>query len=206
MSKKMNKIFLTTGLVIVCIFGFSIVTYTDSPNSFNITNDMCPVDLQPQQALSCPTYHQTTNYTCGPAVVMELMRYYGKMGSGDMNKANEMRYANEMGTSESSGTSVCSVATYLSHHGFNVQTGSYVTSDIIISNLNRGIPTLIAINGHWLLAKGYNSSGIFFADSCAGTSIIPKDVIDNAWAESHLVTKPHCHSEMGYYIVATPER
>ena len=49
-------------------------------------------------SLGLKGYQQTTDYTCGPAAVMSLLRWHGKLSAAEMNLATEMRIAAEMGT------------------------------------------------------------------------------------------------------------
>ena len=114
-------------------------------DSVTITAEMinsyegCPLNSATQ--LKCPAYHQTTNYTCGPAAVMTIMRYYGKLGSGELNKDTELRIANEMNATPGmgGGTTISQMSHWLSDHGFNVQTGSNISTDTLIENINKGI-------------------------------------------------------------------
>lgn len=181
------------------------LSFAYNTENFTITSEMCAAqEAKTPNGLNCPSYKQTTTYTCGPAVAMEILHYYGRLPTSAMNHETEMHYANDMGTTEKTGTPSSDLASWLSSHGFNVQTGTNVTSDIILSNLKKGIPTLVAMDGHWLLAKGYDKSGIFFADSCCGTQVVPFDLIDSMWQTSHLKGK-HCPGNVGSYIVATPK-
>ncbi|MES2217787.1 MAG: C39 family peptidase [Pseudomonadota bacterium] len=128
------------------------------------------------------SYQQSTNYTCGPAVVMTLLQHYGKLSMSDMNRDTEMRIAKEMNTTMS-GTSQDEMVAWLRKNGFSVQSGQNVSLDMLINNINRGIPTIIAWNDlseHAMLVVGYNSEGaspagdhdvIFTADPASGGSI-----------------------------------
>lgn len=160
--------------------------------------------------LNCSSYHQTTSYTCGPAAVMTLMHYYGKLSSQDMNRATEMRIAAEMGAAPDCGTRPSDVEYWLSKHGFHVENGIGVTTDMLINNINKHVLTIISYNGHWLVAKGYTKGAtpdqdkIIFADSCCNTSIISRNEIDEMTSQGR---SPYSHSlrQLGTYIVATPE-
>jgi hypothetical protein len=176
---------------------------------FTITGDMCkPIDTKAKvgssKMLSCPSYHQTTNYTCGPAAVMALMRYYGKFNSSQMNHATEMRIADEMGADPNAGgTNPGQVASWLSSHGFSVDSSQNVSADIIKDNINKHVPVIVAYENHWILARGYDNGSVVFADSCCGTRKLEYNTIDSMWTSAHLYPKS-CGGNMGYYIIAVP--
>lgn len=157
--------------------------------------------------LDCRSYHQTTNYTCGPAAIMTLMRYYGRLSESQMNQKTELHIALEMGAT-SEGTTLTQVSDWLSAHGFHVDSGMRVSTDMIVDNLKRNTPTLVGFNRHWILAKGFNKGDkedndeILFADSCCGTTIISRSTLDSLW-ESAQLNHDHC-AGVSEYIVATP--
>src|SRR5579862_9876418 len=76
--------------------------------------ESCPVRTSKQ--LHCNTYMQTTSYTCGPAAVMTLMSYYGKLNSSSLNKQTELTIAKEMGADEN-GTTLSEMTSWLKGHG-----------------------------------------------------------------------------------------
>jgi hypothetical protein len=61
--------------------------------------------------LNAESYQQTTEYTCGPAATLSLLRYFGKDGV-------EMTIASEMATSSTKGTTPEQMTSWLSTHGF----------------------------------------------------------------------------------------
>jgi hypothetical protein len=168
------------------------------------------------------SYQQTTNYTCGPAVVMTLMLHYGKLSPGDMNHQTEMRIASEMGTTIL-GTSQSAMAAWLSKNGFSVSSGQDATIDMLINNINRGVPTIIAWNDfseHSMLVVGYNSEGvtptgskdvIFTADPASsgyieenGASLYGIDSLSPDQLELNEVNAKNFQAPSGIYIVAVP--
>lgn len=159
--------------------------------------------------LSCPSYFQTKSNSCGAAAVMTLMRFYGKLSSKDMNQTTEIRILSEMHASDD-GTTQSDVADWLSSHGFAVDSGARVSSDIIIDNLRKNIPTLVGVNHHWIVARGYTKGStpaedeIEFSDSCCGTTVISKENVDNMWISTQMPGN-HCYGSVGQYIVATPK-
>ena len=168
------------------------------------------------------SYQQTTNYTCGPAVVMTLMLHYGKLSPADMNHETEMRIANEMGTTML-GTSQPAMVAWLSKNGFSVRSGNDATVDTLINNINRGLPTIIAWNDfseHSMLVVGYNSDGvtptgskdvIFTADPASsgyieenGNTIRGIDSLSPDQLELNEVNAKSFQAPSGMYIVAVP--
>ena len=154
------------------------------------------------RALRCTAYRQTTSYTCGPAAAMSLLRYFGRLTSKDMNKTTELRIAKEMDAT-TKGTSPAQVMSWLSSNGFSVSSGSCVTSSMIKENIDRGIPTIVAYQNHWILAKGYHEDMIMFADSECGTTVLPAEIIDTLWSVGAM-KQSYCGIHSGFYITATP--
>lgn len=181
--------------------------YASDGISFNIPH----YNLQYQDAklLRLGNYIQTTDYTCGPAAVMNLLYYYNMLTAHEMNKQTEMRLAREMGTTRD-GTSLYSVEAWLSNNGFHVDYGTHITSDKIIDNINNGIPTFIIFDKHWMIARGYSNqtrntnNDIIFNDTVSGTTIIPRDSLDTMWAYFQ-VSQDHKLGNPGYYIIAVPK-
>lgn len=207
-----HRLFLIISMCYLPLSSFAL-----NSNEFTITPEMCNAakQLHQQQSLAksipCKTYIQTTSYTCGPAVVMTILNFYGRLGGRSMSKETEMQIAKEMGASKR-GTSLSQVANWLRNNGFNVTTGSSVTTALIVRNLNRGIPTIVGLNNHWLVAKAYNKGSahtyknqnqIIFSDSCCGTSSTNEETIDTAWGAAQIKNNS-CNVQTGQYIIATP--
>ena len=103
--------------------------------------------------LNAESYQQTTEYTCGPAAVMTLLRYFGKTG-------DEMTIAGEMGTSSTCGTNPDQMTAWLASHGFTAAWHEHGTLDTLLSRLKRKVPTLVEWSdwgGHWVLVTGYDT-------------------------------------------------
>lgn len=168
--------------------------------------------------LDIKAYQQTQEYTCGPAIVMSLLKYYGKLSDKQMNKLTEMRIAKEMGTTESEGTSAIQIVQWLNAHGFDAKTQSDGSVEMLRNNLAKGIPVLvdwIDWGGHWVAVAGYDFGGtahnmnndiIFFADPAAncnraktldGITLINPERFSSMWFSSKL--------ERNIYIIATPK-
>lgn len=103
--------------------------------------------------LDVDSYQQTTEYTCGPAAVISLLRYYKRNGS-------EMSIASEMGTSTTTGTSPEQMSNWLNNNGFIASWHQYGTLDTLRKNLSKQKPTLVEWSdwgGHWVLVIGYDT-------------------------------------------------
>ena len=99
------------------------------------------------------SYQQTTEYTCGPAAVITLLRYYGKDG-------DEMTIAREMGTSTTTGTTPDQMTTWLNSHGFTATWNEHGSLELLRESLAKQTPTLVEWSdwgGHWVLAIGYDT-------------------------------------------------
>lgn len=126
--------------------------------------------------LNIQDYQQTTDYTCGPAAIMTLMHYYGLLKDSEMNKETEIKIAEELKTDNDYGTTPENMANWLKAHGLEVKQGTNGNIQMLVDNLNKGIPTLvdwIDWGGHWVLVTGYQKLGnsidddkdlIFFTD------------------------------------------
>jgi len=203
-----NK-FLITILCLFSLLFMPIQAVAKQHQEYNsVLKKDCSNETKSSLQLNCKAYHQTTNYTCGPAAVMTLMRYYGRLSPAEMNAKTELRLALEMGASEQ-GTDQSQIVSWLSSHGFSVDSGRRMESDTIIQNLKRGTPTLLGVNHHWILAKGFEKGAtadedqILFADSCCNTTIMSRANIDAMWQES-MLSGNRCTGNVGEYIVATP--
>jgi len=112
-------------------------------------------------------YQQTTDYTCGPAALLSLAKFYGLPGIEEDAKT-EMRIAQESGTrdlnSSRPGTKPQEMVAWLEKNGFNVQLefedkGDSTALNRLRENIRSGIPTLVEwidLSGHWAIAVGYD--------------------------------------------------
>jgi predicted double-glycine peptidase len=82
-------------------------------------------------------YQQTLDWTCGPAAVMSLLYYYGKLPAKELNQVTELRIAKEMGTSVKIGTSAHQIIRYLNKHGFKAKLKYHGTLSQLQANLKR---------------------------------------------------------------------
>ena len=177
------KIFILTLFLLGALFS---ITYakekvTTPPSSLGSANYY---ELKPSEyfvSLGVKGYQQTTSYTCGPAAVMSLLRWYSVLSDADLNSATEMRIAHEMNTgspdSSHPGTMPPAAVEWLEKNGFDVTWGTNGSLEMLRNNLNKGIPTIVEWSdwgGHWVVVTGYYAGSqtpeggrdsIFFADS-----------------------------------------
>ena len=111
-----------------------------------------------------PTYQQTTEYTCGPAAALTVLRYYGN------NSWDEMKIARKMKTSTKVGTNTAQMVKFFKSIGWNVRSSldskpleSYgAFHDFVMENLYRGRPIIVENvewGGHWRVIIGYEDMG-----------------------------------------------
>jgi len=140
-------------------------------------------EMQPSPwyvSLGVKGYQQTTDYTCAPAAVISLLRWYNVLKDADMTAETEMRIAREMGTrdmqSAQPGTTTEEMAEWLKKNGFIVAAGEDGSLEMLRQYLGKKIPVLVEWidwGGHWVVATGYYAAyespekgpdTIFFAD------------------------------------------
>lgn len=112
-------------------------------------------------------YQQTTDYTCGPAVLLTLAGFYG-LYDFEQDAKTEMRIAVELGTrdlkSSLPGTKPHEMVDWLVRNGFNASLefenrGDGSALRRLQDNIRQGIPTLVEwidLSGHWAIAVGYD--------------------------------------------------
>ncbi len=158
-------------------------------------------------------YQQTTSYTCGPSSLLTLLRYYGRDG-------DEMTIAKEANCSPDKGTDPDNMVAWLEGHGFQVTWGEHGSLDLLRSNLQKGVPTLVEwidYGGHWVLAVGYDTRGtetdrddvIYFADPADGhdgtrdgLTSFNAHRFDAMWFDAFLFDRPM----FKVYITAVPQQ
>jgi ABC-type bacteriocin/lantibiotic exporter with double-glycine peptidase domain len=156
-------------------------------------------------------FQQTTSYTCGPAALVTLSRHYDRPG-------DELAIADEAKCTPDKGTSPEHMVAWLEEHGFEVTWGEHGTLDLLRSNLERGVPTLVEwidYGGHWVLVVGYDTKGtenprddvIHFADPADGHDDTRDGLtsfnavrFDAMWFDAFLFERPM----FKIYITATP--
>jgi hypothetical protein len=157
-------------------------------------------------------FQQTTDYTCGSASIVSLLKYYGRQG-------DEMEIAKQMGTSKITGTSPEQMVDWLRNNGFNVTWGENGTMNMLRNNIKKGIPTLVEWSdwgGHWVIAVGYDTRGtgeywddvIIFADpsdfhddKTDGVTYFNAQRFEYMWFDALLFGRPMYK----IYVTATPK-
>jgi hypothetical protein len=116
-------------------------------------------------------YQQTTDYTCGPACLLTLAKFYGLPGI-EMNAETEMKIARETGTrdmnSSKPGTKPEEIAAWLQNNGFEVlleyeDKGDGSALERLKDNARSKIPTLVEwidLGGHWSIVVGYDNRNL----------------------------------------------
>lgn len=119
-------------------------------------------------------YQQSTDYTCGPAVLMKIAQFYHK-GNLKPDSATEMQIAREAGTrsfdaikqGRKPGTTPEEMKRWLERRGLKARIyyeakGDGSALNRLRDNIKQGFPTLVEwsdLGGHWVLAVGYDTRG-----------------------------------------------
>ena len=118
-------------------------------------------------------FQQTTDYTCGPAALLSVARFYHLPGIAE-DAATELRIAREAGTrfpewlppGGKLGTKPQEMVIWLEKNGFEAkmeweakpaEDGAALRR--LRENIRQGVPTLVAwidLGGHWAVAVGYD--------------------------------------------------
>lgn len=151
--------------------------------------------------LPLQAFQQTKSYTCGPATLITLLRFYGRDG-------DEMQIAKEAKCTPQKGTSPANMVAWLESHDFEVTWGENGSLKQLRENLDRGIPTLVEWidwGGHWVLVVGYDTRGtdserddvIYFADPADGLDGVRDGVtsfhakrFESMWFDAFLFERP----------------
>lgn len=118
-------------------------------------------------------YQQTTDYTCGPAALLSVGRFYHQPGVGE-DAVTELRIAREAGTrfpenlpaGGKLGTTPQEMLAWLQTNGYEAtlefeekprENGAALRR--LRENIRQGLPTLVAwidLGGHWAVVVGYD--------------------------------------------------
>ncbi len=157
-------------------------------------------------------YQQTTSYTCGPAALITLLRYYQR-------DADEMETAKGANCTPDKGTTPQNMVAWLERQGFDVTWGEHGSLDLLRANLAKGIPTIVEWidwGGHWVVVVGYDTKGnestrddvIYFADPADGVDGTRDGLTSSAarrfdamWFDAFLFERPM----FKVYIIAVPK-
>ncbi len=105
---------------------------------------------------------QTKPFTCGAAAAATVLRYFGK-------ESNEYQCTEALKPSPVVGITWFPIVKYLRKRGLKARGWAHYTTDRLIENARRGIPTLVEWldwGGHWVVSVGYDrvSDALVFAD------------------------------------------
>jgi len=138
------------------------------------------------------TYQQTTEWTCGPAAVLMVLEYYGKLDG-----KNDLDLAALRGDATPSATSVEQMVNiFEAVGGFTIdETHNYadledINLDLIHDYLKQDVPVMVEWvdwGGHWQAIIGYDTMG---TDTVGDDVLIMADPYDTT-----------DHNQDGYYIV-----
>jgi hypothetical protein len=208
-------------LSVLALSALGVVSPAMAADTAPARNGKPPVAATPASREASPTlvllplraYQQTTSYTCGPATLVTLLRYYRRDG-------DEMQIAKQTKCSKNKGTKPQEMAAWLEGHGFTVDWGESGSLEMLRANLKKSIPTIVEWidwGGHWVTVVGYDDRGtadvrddvIYFAD--------PSDTVDGTrdgltsfnalrfdymWFDAFLFDRPM----FKVYITATPRK
>jgi predicted double-glycine peptidase len=121
------------------------------------------------QELAIPTVPQTTNYSCGPAALCAVLRYYGI-------RTSERTLMRRAGTTRE-GTDPEQLMRACASYGVRPWIWEMMTYDILASMVKKGHPVIVALqawgdtdaakswtDGHWVVVTGAGSRRVTFAD------------------------------------------
>lgn len=211
MLPRQAGVFLGLGALVLAVAGAGVAVA--EPVSPPPAATAAPAESGSLIMLPLRAYQQTTSYTCGPATLITLLRYYHRDG-------DEMKIAEEAHCSKDKGTNPQNMVAWLESHGFDVKWGEHGSVDMLRKNLAEGLPTIVEWidwGGHWVIVVGYDTRGtenprddvIYFADPADGidgtrdglTSYNARK-FDSMWFDAFLFDRPM----FKVYITAVPKK
>ena len=113
----------------------------------------------------CPTYQQTTEYTCGPAAALTVLYYYGNKDFDEVSLAKGMKTQGYP-----IGTNPQNMVKFFQGIGWEVRSSldspgfaTYAAfQDFVQKNLGHGVPIMVENvewGGHWRVIIGYDTLG-----------------------------------------------
>jgi predicted double-glycine peptidase len=154
-----------------------------------------PAGADPRVLLPVPGVRQHTAYACGAAALQAILAYY------DIDVRQDV-LIQKLGTNEHDGTKYWEIVRVAREYGLTPTTFLQMTREQMFSELDRGIPVLIAIqawiekgdprnladwkarkdDGHYVIAIGYDDKRIYFEDPAMfGIGYIEFDEIEARW-------------------------
>lgn len=124
--------------------------------------------------LNVPSLIQTTNYSCGPACIAIIYKYYGY-------KANEKSMIKRLGADPEEGVAPEVLVSFLRNRRFRIKQKHDMTMEELERFIDRGNPVIVAYqdwsykpsetnyhktwdNGHYAVVMGYDSKRIYLSD------------------------------------------
>jgi len=169
---QLSAVWLVASALLAC--ADSDIATISEPDAVSDTKSAVPSPESEEGLTMLPirAFQQTTSYTCGPAALVTLLSYYGRIG-------DELTIAKEANCTPQKGTNPENMVAWLEDHEFQVTWGEHGSLDLLRDNLERGVPTLVEwidYGGHWVLVVGYDTRGtetprddvVYFADPADG--------------------------------------
>jgi predicted double-glycine peptidase len=159
MNYLFKNSFVITILSAVCLF--TSIFAQEILNKNEITN-----------LISVPLTRQSTDYTCGVAVMQSILGYYG-------DDVREDKLAKALGADTKNGTDYKNSVTYAKSKGYEVTIYNDMTLEQLQECISKGQPVICAIqawsekpsdykkdweDGHYVIAVGYDKERIYFMD------------------------------------------
>lgn len=130
----------------------------------------------PRRELPVPHIRQTTDYTCGPASLLAVLRYFGKAPH-----AGEMSLAAEVGTTSADGSEPSAMARVARRHGLAAELRTGVTLGELARQTRLGRPVIVLFqawsdapssadyartfdNGHFAVVIGVDRHNVYLQD------------------------------------------
>ncbi|MGE0549063.1 MAG: C39 family peptidase [Kofleriaceae bacterium] len=161
-----------------------------------------------------PSVSQCTDYTCGPAALLAVCRYYGVGPATE----REIEHAMQM---SSRGSDPAHLIAALDRFGLQHRERQPMTDDELRASLDAGRPVIVMlqawaeprpvsyrdhwIDGHWVVAIGYTADGIVFEDPLLDgeRGFLGYDELDERW---HDLEGAHDREVVRYGLVVWGER
>ena len=167
-----------------------------------------------------PTYQQTTDYSCGPAVALTVLKYFNE------NNYTESQLMELMDSKPLIGTSLSKMIEFFKGINWNVESSlssqpfkdEEEFKEFIIKNLSSNRPIMVENidwNGHWRVIIGYDSCGdegdvLILADPydvtdhCQDGYVIESlDKFFSMWYDHNLLPEDERYQP---WLVAVPKR
>ena len=143
--------------------------------------------------LSIPSIRQTTDYTCGAAALLSVLRYYGLYSGGELDLAKELN------TNKEWGTDPADIIKIAKKYCLRTTEHRHMTIKELLSVASEGIPVIVAYqawsdsdldwsecweDGHYSVVIGCDDNNIYFEDpslEVGEVGYISKDEFLDRW-------------------------